>query len=210
MSAGPGDLSKADLFRELGYADRHGALDAALEEAGLSRPSKQRISREKAPAVRDLLRERFGLCCGRGDCLQRIEALLGGRGVVRATEQALCEVCGGSVNRAAVDEMVGAMARARLRRLCVIGGSPNARRDLESLVDGRVELRLVGDEKKHTKRDAEANTRWADLVVKWGGTQISHKVSNLYDGRDANVVQMMGRGVPELAGAVVQACARRQ
>src|SRR5690606_38461797 len=94
-----------------------------------------------------------------------------------------CEVCGGSANRAAVDGLVEAFGAAGWSRLCVVGGSPGTRTELESLVAGRIELRLVeGAGTKRTSAHAAADLAWANLVVIWGGTELDHKVSNLYKG----------------------------
>lgn len=207
--AGEADtIAKTALFRELGYAGPWEPLDRALEEAGLSRRTKQRISRLKVDAVREVLRARFALVCGRGDCAARVGEILAGREPALAVRQADCEVCGGSVNRAGVDRMVAALDRARFRRLCVVGGSPEAHRELTSLVAGRLELRLVGNERRHTLRDAEANLRWADLVIIWGGTQIAHKVTELYPAGHPKVLTIHKRGVAELARTVAQVCER--
>lgn len=207
--AGEADtIAKTALFQELGYAGPWEPLECALEEAGLSRRSKQRISRLKVDAVREVLRARFALVCGRGDCMARAGQILGGRQPALAVRQADCEVCGGSVNRAMMDRMVAALDRARLRRLCVVGGSPEAHRELVALAAGRLELRLVGNERRHTLRDAEANLGWADLVVIWGGTQIAHKVTELYPAGHPKVLTIHRRGLAELARAVTQACER--
>jgi hypothetical protein len=206
MSGETDTIAKMALFRELGYAGPWEPLELALEEAGLSRRSKQRISRLKTEAVREVLRARFALLCGRGDCATRAGEILAGRLPALAVRQADCEVCGGSVNRAAVDRMVAALNRARFRRLCVVGGSPEAHRELASLVAGRLELHLVGNERRHTLRDAEANLRWADLVIIWGGTQIAHKVTELYPAGHPKVLTIHKRSVAELARAVAQEC----
>src|SRR5690606_32941997 len=99
-----------------------------------------------------------------------------------------CEVCGGSVNRAAVDEMVAACARVGWRRLCIVGGSPATRQELESLVGGRLELRLVEGTVAGTLKEAAARTAWADRVIVWGATELDHKVSTLYRGRNVITV----------------------
>lgn len=202
-------IAKTALFQELGYAGPWEPLELALEEAGLSRRRKQRISRLKVDAVREVLRARFALLCGRGDCATRAVEILAGRQPALAVRQADCEVCGGSVNRAAVDRMVAALDRTRFRRLCVVGGSPEAHRELTALAAGRLELRLVGNERRHTLRDAEANLLWADLVVIWGGTQIAHKVTELYPAGHPKIVTVHKRGVAQLAEEVVRTCQRR-
>ncbi len=51
-----------------------------------------------------------------------------------------------------------AMGRARLNRLCVVG-SPNLRVELERLVAGRVELRLVDGEVLRSASQSQADHR---------------------------------------------------
>lgn len=206
MRGADDSIAKEALFRELGYAGPWEPLEQALEEAGLTSPRKQRISRQKIERVREILQARFALVCGRGDCQARTAEILAGRRPALALRQADCEVCGGSVNRRAVDQMVVACQRVGFRRLCVVGGSPEAHRQLEELAAGRLELRLVGNERRHTHRDAEGNLRWADRVIIWGSTQIAHKVTELYAAANPKVVTVHKRGVAELARAVISAC----
>ncbi len=132
--------------------------------------------------------------------------MFAGRQPVRALRQADCEVCGGSVNRSAVDEMVAACQRAGVRRLCVVGGSPEMHRQLEALTSSRLELRLVGNERRHTERDVRANLLWADRVIIWGSTQIAHKVTALYPAGNPKVITIHKRSVAELARVVIQKC----
>lgn len=206
MRGAEDSIPKTALFQELGYAGPWEPLEEVLEEAGLSSRRKQRISRVKIEQVREVLRDRFALVCGRGDCQARTAEVLAGRRPAPALRQADCEVCGGSVNRNAVDQMVAACQRAELRRICVVGGSPEAHRQLEELISRRVELRLVGNERRHTHREAEANLLWADRVLIWGSTQIAHKVTELYRAGNPKVVMVHKRSVAELARAVMLSC----
>lgn len=199
------DILKADLYRELGFAPAP-ELDAALGEEGLSNPSKARISLEKRGAVRDLLSRRFFRACARGDCRTAAPGLAGERRVALAAGQEHCEVCAGSVNQRAIDAMVEACLKAGWKRVCVVGGSPNSRRDFEEGVGGRLEVRMIDGTKTRNLKSASADTAWANCVVLWGGTQLDHKVSTLY--RGAHVITATARGVPEVA-AVVEQAARR-
>jgi len=215
-------IPKARLFERLGYGPPYDALEAALEEAGLSRPERGAISPRKAEAVEALLAARFVAVCSRGDC--RAEAASesaqgvgapaaaeGRRGlatdgdariVVAAATQADCAMCGGSANRREVDRMVDAWRRAGLARLCVVGGSPNTRKELEDLVAGRLELRLVDGTSNRAAAQVTADLAWADRVALWGGTQLDHKVSEKY--RGPNVVQFAKRSIGALAREMVR------
>lgn len=190
-------LLKAELFERLGYGGGYERLEAALEEEGLSRPGKTGIAAEKEEAVREVLARRFMIVCPRGDCQADAADLADGRTIVPASSREECAVCGGSANRRAVDAMVAAFAHAGLRRLCVVGGSPNARVELERLVDGRLELRLVDGTASRTTRQARADLAWADRIAIWGSTQLAHRVSAPY--RGDRVIQLARRSIQELA-----------
>lgn len=200
------DLAKADLYCELGYAPPHDRLDGALAGAGLSPVRKHRIAASKREAVRKLLASTFLRVCSRGECVRLAHGDGSGREHTGATSRETCDLCSGSVNLAAVEEMVTAYLKAGLRKLCVVGGSPVTRAELERLAAGRLELRLVDGQKARTRRQAEDDLVWADRVVIWGGTQLGHKVSELYTG--PNVVQMHGRGVASVAREATRSARR--
>ena len=173
------DLALADLLDRLGFSGSNEAVArAALEEASLTRPGKQRIARAKEGRVTTLLRERYRLVCTR--CQPGAGATAGARVVLLAARPGDCELCGGSENRVAVDRLCAALLQRGLRRLVVVGGSPNAREALAVLVGSRLELRLVDGASRRTRKEAMVDLQWADLVIIWGGTQLDHKVSTLY------------------------------
>ena len=190
-------IEKTDLYRELGYGPPFDRLERALEAAGLSRPDKTGIAPAKRGAVEDLLSGRFVAVCSRGDCQSEASSDGDGRAITSAATQADCAVCGGSANARAVDRMVGAWAAAGLRRLCVVGGSPNTRTELDALIGNRLDVRLVDGVGYRNRGQADADIAWADRVAIWGGTQLDHRVSELY--RGPHVVQMAKRSIGELA-----------
>ena len=197
-----GAIPKAQLFVRLGYAGSHDLLEEALADVGLSRPDKQNIAPDKEGAVRDALADRFVLVCSRGDCQAEAAEVVDGRVSVCAAVQEECAFCGGSANARAVDEMVVAMRSAGLERLCVVGGSPSTRVELERLVRDRLELRLVDGTEYRNGNQAQADLAWADRVALWGGTILAHRVSALYRGH--HVVQFARRSVQELAREVAR------
>jgi hypothetical protein len=190
-------ISKPDLFLELGYADGHHLMDLVLEEAGLSRTTKPAISLAKRDAVAALLGERFVATCARGDCKAELAESADPRTPVTAATPAHCEICRGSSNAKAVDDLVAAFHLAGFRRLCVVGGSPNTRTELERLVAGRLELRLIDGTATRSAAQARSDLAWADRVAIWGGTQLAHRVSRLYHG--GHTVQFARRSVRDLA-----------
>lgn len=190
-------IAKTDLFLELGYADGHDLMDLVLEEAGLSRTSKVAISAAKRDAVATLLNEHFIAVCGRGDCKAEFLESNDRRERVSAASSALCEVCQGSSNARAIEELVSAYNSAGLRRLCVVGGSPNTRTEFQRLVAGRIELRLIDGTGVRTSSQARADILWADRIAIWGATQLAHRVSKLYQGE--RTVQLARRSLRDLA-----------
>lgn len=202
-------LPKAQLFCELGYGGDLQRYETLLQEAGLSHPRKSNIAASKAAAVAELLRGRFFKVCTRPECRQEAEATAQrqGRQVVPAAAPPACDVCGGSPNQKAVEAMITACRARGWRRLCVVGGSPAVRRELETLVAGRLELRLVDGTRARTDKEARADLAWSDGVVLWGSTQLDHRVSNLYSG--PRVIQIARRSLAELARQVLLAAQRR-
>ncbi len=195
--------SKAVLLRDLGYGGDMDVMEAALQGARLSNPWLTIIPVAKTDAVRRLIEEKFLLVCARAECRKEAVAILDGRTVVPASEPHHCGFCGGSANQRAVREMIEACGLRGWKRLCVVGGSPNARAALQQLVGRSLELKLLDGTISRSRGQADSDLGWADVVVVWGSTQLSHKVSILYKG--PNVVQMARRSIQELARSVTRA-----
>jgi hypothetical protein len=176
-----------------------------LEAEGITNPRKTRLSPGKVVAAQAAIDARFARFCA--SCAARTNAA--GRELVIVATSA-CARCGGSQNDRALTEMVEASAAAGLRRIVVVGGSPDVRRELAA-VEGGPELRLVDGTKRRTGAEAHRDLVWADLVVICGSSELAHKVSNLYKGDPAAtpVVTAPGRGVTSIAGAVVEHVRRR-
>lgn len=199
-------IPKAELFARLGFAGDAQLFEQALAEAGLSRPEKQNISVDKAAAVREVLASRFIPVCTRGDCQAEVASVVDGRSVVPAAVAEECGVCGGSANARAVKEMVEVIRASGMKRLCVVGGSVATRAELERLVAGGLELRLVDGTDHRKSRQASADLAWADRVAIWGGTVLAHRVSNLYRGE--HVIHLARRSIQELAREVTRSVRR--
>lgn len=193
------DIAKIEMLRELGYGGDADLYADVLEAAGLSNPRKARIALNKRDLVAGALRAAFIRICSRGDCSSKALEVGAGRKPVPAAMQADCEVCGGSRNRSAVDEMVHAFAVTGWRRLVVVGGSAATRGDLLRQIDGRLEVRTVDGTLSRRRAQADADVAWADRVVIWASTELNHKVSELY--RGPKVITARSRGVAELAQA---------
>jgi len=201
------DLAKVDMFNLLGYAGSYDELDAHLVASGLTTKSKERICATKREIVAAALSERFLRVCRRGDCQARARLLAHGRAVVPATSSGTCQVCGGSAAAGSLAEMERACTAAGWRRLCVVGGSPKSRLEIRETIRPPLEVRLVDGTASRTGPEARDDIQWADHVVLWGGTELDHKVSNLY-GRAAKTSTLVKRSVQELWAHIASAAIR--
>ncbi len=198
------DVDIDGWLETLGYVS--GAAERArrtLEEAGLTRPGRSRISAEKWPRAERLLAERFVLHCTSPACTEA--AARSGREPVQGAQKSHCAHCGGSDNRRAEAELIDTCARAGVRRLVIVGGSPAVREELRDALGAALELRMVDGTERRTQDKARGDLAWADLVMLWGSSELSHKVSTLYTQgagpQRRKLVHVARRGVAALLGA---------
>ncbi|HEY8208465.1 MAG TPA: hypothetical protein VIG99_13335 [Myxococcaceae bacterium] len=193
---------------ELGFGLQEGQARARaeLEAAGLTRPGKQRMSDEKLPRARELLKAKLFLHCEARECAAF--AATSGREPVPASRKDACERCGGSDNSRAATEFLEACRRRAVRRMVVVGGSPAVREELLSTLGEALELRLIDGTERRTTDKARADLEWADMVLVWGGSELHHKVSMLYTTAPPplrrKVVLSARRGVAALLAAGVE------
>ena len=205
MVTAASDLVIDTMLEELGFSGENARhARRAIEAAGLTNPRKTQIASSKLGAVRDELRARFVVLCTRASCRQ--SNLAKGRKVLDAVRPTDCAVCSGSTNAVEVDRAVAALTQRGLRRVVVVGGAPSTREELRDLVAGRLEFRLVSGNDRRTARDAKADLNWADIVAIWGGTELDHKVSELYTQRRVeHVVVCRRRGIAAMAATLIAA-----
>jgi hypothetical protein len=179
---------------------------AALEELQLTRPGKTRISAGKLERGAAALVDRFSLHCTSAACVEA--ARRSGREPLPAATKGLCAHCGGSDNARAAQDLVAACARAGVRRLLVVGGSPSVREELRAGVGNSIELRTVDGTERRTQERARSDLEWADLVLLWGATELDHKVSTHYahpaPPLRRKVVHVARRGIAALLGAATE------
>jgi hypothetical protein len=104
-----------------------------------------------------------------------------------------------------------ALTEAGIRKLVVVGGTPATREELERLLAGKVELRLVDGTRHRPIERAKADLEWADRVLLWGATELHHKVSKQYadaPAAKARVVHVPRRGVAQLLSGAVESVRR--
>lgn len=181
-----------------------------MEEAGLTRAGKVRISEAKLPRAEALLDGRFFRVCGAQDCMQ--VARLSGREPLLVQPRTHCERCGGSDNRRAEVTFLESCKRHGVRRVVVVGGSPAVREELEAQLGEKLELRMVDGTMRRTEAQARHDLEWADLVLIWGGTELHHKVSAHYRHglHPQKVVHVARRGVAALLAGGVEHLQRRR
>ena len=200
------DVAIAEFLSSLGLAGADAERGRAILEAGgLTNPRKTRLSAAKVDRARAAIDAMLARFCSA--CAARTDA--GGREVV-TVPAAACTRCGGSRNDRALAELAEVCAAAGLRRLVVVGGSPDVRRELGSL-GGELELRLVDGTARRTRAEAQRDLDWADLVVIGGSSELGHKVSTLYTRERGGppVITVARRGVEAIAGAVIEHVRRR-
>jgi hypothetical protein len=195
-------------LNEAGFAlpDVKQKARAALEEAGLTRPGKSRLSIEKVARAAAALKDRFFLHCATPECVAFAKS--SGKEPVRCEPKSTCQRCGGSDNQRAVKDLLEACRRRGCSRVVIVGGSPSVREELERLIGGAIELRLVDGTKARPLEQAKADLAWGDLVLLWGATELHHKVSNQYQDSaqgalKRKLVHVRKRGIAQLiAGAL--------
>ena len=189
--------------RGISLPDSRTLARAVLEEAGLTRPGKVRISDTKLPRAVELLDGRFFRVCGAPECMQ--VARYSGREPLLVQPRTHCERCGGSNNRRAEVAFLEACHTKQVRRVVVVGGSPAVREELENKLGGRIELRMVDGTERRTAVKAQSDLEWGDLVLVWGATELHHKVSSHYTQPGTphrhKVVHVARRGVASLLEA---------
>lgn len=198
------DVAIDDWLVALGFAGASRALGrAALEQAGLTRPGKHRLSNEKLPRAKAVLAERFFLHCQNTECVTAARS--SGKTAVPCEPKSACQSCGGSDNQRAAADFATAFGR---RKLVIVGGSPSVWEELERLFAGKLELRLIDGTQRRTADHAKADLEWADLVLVWGATELHHKVSTQYTSAPPplkkKVLHVPKRGIAALLAAAVE------
>jgi len=199
----PTDIAIEQLLADLGLVGPTAKeARAVLEAEGLTNPRKQRIALAKTRAVTDAIDRRWQRVCH--NCRPR--AVDDGRPVI-TVPGAVCSMCAGSNNARAVSALIAGCRAAGIRRVVVVGGSPNTRRELAELIAEELELRLVDGVRSSNRQAAKSDIAWADLIVVLGATQLAHKVSTLYT-RDPEARQKLvttsRRGIEAIADDVTR------
>lgn len=205
----PASLSVKDALAQLGLVDA-GALDqarAALAEAGVLNPKKQRVSKDKLGRMQSQLEERFHMCCANAECRSRSQ----GRAVL-AVQRHACSVCGGSNTQRAVEQALAACTQAGIGKVCVVGGSPAVREELARRMGRHFKLTLVDGTQSPDSHQARAHVRGHDVVMIAGASELDHKLSGVYEmwRAEGTIITVSRRGVEAMAEALGTHASRRQ
>lgn len=82
--------------------------------------------------------------------------------------------------------------------------------EIRTLAPEDIELKIIPGDGNANEKSARSHLAWADLVVVWGGSILSHQVSSLY--REARsrtkgkVVTLQRRGIAALAQCILKHC----
>ncbi|MEW5850501.1 MAG: hypothetical protein AB2A00_17075 [Myxococcota bacterium] len=183
---------------------------ALLDGEGITNPKRDRISRDKQPRVHEALHHAFFFHCTAPNCQKPVQHS-GKPGLLVRRE--MCLVCGGSNTRRAVQEALEACAATGIRRVCLVGGSPGIREELERQLGSALKLTLVDGTQTPSSNQARAHVRGHDVTIICGSSELSHKLSNTYGAcaRDGAVITVARRGVEAIAeGLTIHARGRRR
>lgn len=139
----------------------------------------------KEPAAEESLEARLALHCADRSCRETLHEQEGRVPEPRTlilVERAACEVCGGSADRRALNEMAAAMSGAGLSRAVVVGGTNPKWARIREIAPRSVEWRFVNGLGNANQRDAASDLKWGDVILIWAGTPAQHRVTNLYAG----------------------------
>jgi hypothetical protein len=196
------DRPISEVLRELGFEsdEQQQLARLVLEEAGLTRPGKVRISVGKlgraVAQLDELLDRRCPSCapaCGRTRELVLVKA-------------SFCTNCGGSNIERALRRMDELCVRSGATRVLLVGGSPTTREEFNRFAGG-VELKLVDGVARRTSRQVRADVDWADVVCICGGTQLDHSLSGIYSRNPhprTKLARSARRGAEAIADAVTE------
>ena len=170
---------------------------------------RETLGGEQARRLREGMEERLPLCCGDPVCVAILADRFGRDRLVPTRRAAACRVCRGSPTKRSLQRAAFACARAGIRRILVIGGSPGTHAELRRHAPEGLEFRLVTGDVTREKPRAAADLRWCDVAVVWTGTILDHKVSRNYTrargkDREAPILVVKRRSIEALCEEVAR------
>ena len=129
------------------------------------------------------------------------------RKIIQVEDESICEYCEGSANKRMLSKM-GRLCRSyRKYNILIVGGTPNAHSELKALQPSGITLRMVSGVEQRNKQQANEDIKGADLIVIWGPTILSHKISELYTKQKtlqakSKILTVHKRGIASLAESI--------
>jgi ribosomal protein L32 len=187
---------------ENGYSD---TIDIALQilyDHNLTNPSKARMADYKKKLALQLLKDSLIITCTYAQCLDF--AKKSGKFRVPAFHPQDCESCGGSYNAHAVNEMVVMAKNKKIEKLVIVGGE-SKQGELVTLINNRLQLKLIDGKRKRTLGQALIDMSWGHIVAIWCRTELLHSTSELYTKHPRTLIVIVPRsGIVALAETLTQ------
>lgn len=139
----------------------------------------------KESAAGESLEARLAFHCSNALCRETLKEQEGRASEPRElilVERDACEVCGGSADRRALNEMAAVMRGAGLSRAVVVGGTNPKWARIRQITPQSIDWRFVNGLGNSNQRDAARDLKWGDVILIWAGTPAQHRVTNLYAG----------------------------
>ena len=181
---------------------------ASMVISGITRRGKRRIAISKKPDVAHLIKTQFVRACHKSKCRDEAARLASQKPAMRlGVSPSDCEICKGSANDFALEQITQTMKLSGWVNLLILGGSRSTRQSIREALPHSRNIRFVTADSAHSGRVASENKRWADVIVIWASTAISHKVTSHYHG--PKTITVARRGVASLAMDVTRHLERR-
>lgn len=158
--------------------------------------NQQTLSESQHATLTGEIESRAVFHCGDPHCKQALESRHSPETLFPVSDSGLCALCSGSATTRALDRAAEACRKAGVRRILVVGGMPAALAEMKNNTPPGLEFRLVAGDLERPRQRVQADLRWCDLAVIWGGTVLHHSVSGGYTqrkGRDGPFILRVRR-----------------
>ena len=198
-------------FIGISGTDEQAIARGVLEKDGFTRPGRVNMANAKEDAARNSLESQLAFHCSSSSCFATLNDRVAAEGARRLllVERDACEVCQGSADRKALNELAQTMEKSGLSRVVVIGGTSRKVSTIRELTPAAIEWRFVDGLKRINTKEAASDLDWGDVIVIWARTPLPHHVSNLF-AREPHTITAPTTGIAALAREVAKFAARLQ
>gem|GEM_PF-5492469 len=152
----------SEVLTALGVVDKETSVHAITTLAANPDWGEVMLSLRSGPSQTRRFTQGLGVWCGNPRCAPPQFTV-----PVRVPAEH-CPTCGGVEVDVALRRFADAAQLAGVRRIAIVGGDTRLRSQLRSGLDTRLELRLVCPDTVRAVVQAEADCRWAQVIVCWG------------------------------------------